>query len=120
LRAERRNHARGYRAREAVGISDRHDQLADAEILRVAELRGGYVAVEPEHREVGEWVGTDKIEGELAPVDERRLARAVGALDHVGGREHEAVGGDHHAAAGAVEAPAAAHAAGDAEVGDRR
>ena len=89
-------------------------------MLGVAELGRRHVAVEPQDGEIGKWVGADELERELAPVDERRLARAVGSVDDVGGGEHEAVRRDDDAASCAVESPSAADSSGDAQVGDGR
>ena len=80
---------------------------------------GGEIArVDAQHGEVGEGVGADDLELELAAVDERRAAAAFRARDDVGGGEREAVRRDHDAAAAPVEHAAAAHAARDAEVRD--
>ena len=57
--------------------------------------------------EVGQRVGADDLEVDLAAVGEGGHA-AVGPLDHVGGREQEPVGGDHHRRARALRAPPAA------------
>ena len=48
-------------------VADRDHELPDAEVLGVAELGRGHVAVEPEDGEIGKWVGTDELERELAP-----------------------------------------------------
>ena len=73
--AERRDDACRDRAREPVGIADRHHELADAEALRVAEQR----------------------RNELAAVDERRVA-ATRLANHVGRRQEESIGGDRDGA----------------------
>ena len=57
---------------EAVRVPDRDDELADLERSRVAELGGGEAArLRPQDGEVGERVGADDLDGELAPVHER-------------------------------------------------
>src|SRR2546426_1104300 len=71
------------------------------------------------HGEVGQRVRADDLELELARVGERGAAAAVAGRDHVGRGEHEAVRGDHDAAAAAVAHAPAADAAGDAQAGDR-
>ena len=53
------------------------------------------------HGEVRERVAADDRERELAAVHERRAALAAAAGDHVRRRQHEAVGRQHDAAAGA-------------------
>ena len=49
------------------------------------------VGRDPEHGEVGEPIGADDVEVELATVDERRRS-AVRSVDDVRRREHVAVG----------------------------
>ena len=102
-------------------VADRDDELSDAQALRVTELGGDEIpAVDAQHREVGERIGADHLELELAAVDERRATAALGARDHVRRGEREAVRGDHDAAATAVEDAAAANPSRHPEVRDRR
>ena len=101
-------------------ISDRDDELSDPQSLCVAEFRRHEIArVDPQHGEVGERVGTDDFEFELAPVDEGGAPAAFGSRDDVCGRQREAVGRDHDAAASAVEDTTAPDAARHAQVGER-
>ena len=99
--AERRDDAGGDRALEPVRVADRDHELADTQLLGVAELRRRQVAVlGADHREVGERVAAGDGEAKLAAVGEPGAA-AVAAGDDVGGGEDEAVVGEHDAAAGA-------------------
>ena len=118
--AEGRDDAGRDRAGEAVRVADRDDELADAQPLCIAELRRHEVArVDAQHGEVGERIGADDLELELAAVDERGAPAALGARDDVRGGEREAVRRDHDAAAAPVEHAAAADASRDAEIRDR-
>ena len=70
--AERGDHAGGDRARVAVRVADRHDELADAQRARVAQLR----RLQPrrlgaQDGEVRQRVGADDPRLEVAAVDER-------------------------------------------------
>ena len=102
-------------------VADRDHQLPDPQPLCVAELGGDEpVGGDPQQREVGERIGADDGELEVAAIGEGRAARRVGAGDDVRRGEHEAVGGDHDAAAASVEDTSAADAPSHAEAGDRR
>src|SRR5918999_3645162 len=108
------------RAVEAVGIPDRHDELADPERLGISQLGGCQVAaVEPENGEVGKRVGADDLEVDPAAVDEGRIAGSVRAIDDVSGRQREAVGRDHDGASRTVEPAPTANAPRDLQVCDR-
>ena len=75
--AERRHDAGGHGAGEPVRVADRDDQLADAQPLGLAERRpaSSSIAVDAQHREVGQPVDPDDLEAQLAPVDERAPGR---------------------------------------------
>jgi hypothetical protein len=112
-------HAGRDRAGEPVGIADRDHELSDPKVLRVPERgRDELAAFGPQNGEVGERVGADHLDGDLAPVHEGGADARGAARDDVRGGEHEAVGGDHDAAAAAVHSPAATDAARDPEVRD--
>ena len=65
---ERADHAGGHRPREAVRVADRDHELADLEVVGVAELGGHEVAVlDAQHRQVGERVGADHREAVSRP-----------------------------------------------------
>ncbi|HEY6888696.1 MAG TPA: hypothetical protein VI300_12980 [Solirubrobacter sp.] len=96
---ERRDDAGGHRARVAVRVADRHDELPDAQLRRVPQLGGvGGGRVEPQQPEVGERVDADDAGLDVGAVGEGR-AHASPAADHVGIGEHEAVRGDDDARA---------------------
>jgi hypothetical protein len=117
---DRRDHAGGHRAREAVRVADRHHELADAEPLGVAELGGRELAgIGAEDSEVGERVRADDLVFELATVGERDAAAPVAPLDDVRRGQQVAVGRDHDAAPGARQHPPAPDAARHPEVSDR-
>ena len=89
-------------------------------MLRIAELRGHEIArIGAEDGEVGERVGADDLELQLAAVDEGCATRPVRAVDDVRGGEHEPVGGHGDGAAGAFQPSPAAHPARHAQVPDR-
>ena len=73
----------------------------------------------PQDREVGERVGADHLEFEVAAIGEGGGPVPVGPGDDVGGAEHEAVGADRDSAAGPHPATASRRPAADGEVGDR-
>src|SRR5207248_11728230 len=103
--AEGRDDAGGHGAAEPVRVSDRDDELADAQLLRVPELGGHEVArLRPQDGEVGERVGADDGVVELAAVDERGSPAAAPASDDVRGGEEEAVRRDDDRAAAAAAA----------------
>ncbi len=117
---ECRDDPRRDRAAEAVRAPDRDDELPDPQVLRVAELgRDDVTGIGAQDREVGERVRSDDLEGELAPVGERRAPAATGAGDDVGRAQHVAVGGDDDAAAGAAHPAPAPRLAGDGQMRDR-
>ena len=73
-------------------VADRDDELADPQLVGVAELGGREVAALGAHdREVGERVAADDSKPKLAPVGERNAARPPSAADDVRGGEDEAV-----------------------------
>ncbi len=117
--AERGDDAGRDRAAEPVRAADRDDELADPEALGVAEGgRDQVAALDAKDGEVGEGVGSDHLEAELAAVGERCGAASLGPGDDVGGAEHEAVGADRDPAAGAGGPSPAPARAPDGEVGD--
>ena len=64
---------------EAVRVADRDDELADAQPGRVAEHGRVQVArVGAQDGEIGQRVGADDVERQLAAVDERRDAAGAG------------------------------------------
>ena len=68
------DHARRYRALKAERIADRHHQLTDPQLPRIAEPgKRRSVALEPQHREVGVGIVADQVRGEAAPVGKGRL-----------------------------------------------
>ena len=90
-------------------VADRDDELPDLERGRVAERRGfGRGLVRAQHGEVGERVGADDPQRQLAAVGERAAHARRGALDDVRRGEQEPVGRDHDAGAGAGGPAAAA------------
>jgi hypothetical protein len=119
-RATQRAHDPGRHAPgEAHRVADRDDELADAQARCLAQLsRDEALALQAEDRHVRQAIAADHVERDLPPVDERGGA-AVRAADHVGRGQHEPVGGDHHAGAGAVHS-AAAPSLPDPEARDRR
>ena len=102
-------------------VSDRDHELADAQVLGVAELGGREIAgIGPEHGKVGEGVGTDYRELALTSVGKGRLAPPFIPGDDVGRREHEPVRRDDDGASAAVDDATAARPARHAEVRNRR
>jgi hypothetical protein len=97
-----------HRAGEAVRVADRDHELPDPERGGVAERRRGRRGlVGAQHGEVGERIGADHAQRQLAPVGERGAhAPAATALDDMRRGEQEAVGSDHDAGAGADGAAA--------------
>ena len=89
-------------------VADRDHELADAQALGVAERRGRQIAGRAHDREIGERVGADQLELDLAAVGERRVPAPAGARDDVRRGEQEAVARDHDAAAAAVRDASAA------------
>ena len=52
-------------------VADRHDELADAQPLGVAELGRRQIAcVGAQNREVGQWICADDLDPRLAAIDE--------------------------------------------------
>ena len=117
---QRADHARGHRAHQAHRAADGDHELADPQLLGVTELGGGEpVAPHPDQAEVGETVGPGHVEGQLATVAQRRDT-GPGLAQHVSRREHEAVGGDDDAGAGAAcVRPPPATVTHDAKLDDR-
>ena len=91
--AERRDDPGGDRALEPVRVADRDHELADPQLLGVAELgrrrRSSPSARTTARSESGSLPST--VEAELAPVGEPRGAAGVAAGDDVRGGEDEAV-----------------------------
>src|SRR5918996_4346920 len=118
---ERRDDASGHGSGETVRVTDRDDELADAETLGVPELGRDEVGrLRAQDGEVGERVGAYHLSGHLAAVHEGRLDLAGRARDNVRGGEHEAVGRDDDSAPAAGRHAAAAHTPRDAQVRDGR
>ena len=110
--------AGGHGAGQSHRAADRDDELADAQVVRVAQLGGRQVAgVDTDHGQVGERIRPDHLRAQLAPVREGG-ADAAAAGDHVGRGQHVAVGRDRDAAAGALGSSATG-APGDGQVRDR-
>jgi hypothetical protein len=107
------------RAREAVRIADRDDELAHAQALGVSQERLLQVAgVRPQDCQVGQLIGAHDGGAGLAAIGEAGRD-ADRALDDMGRGEQEAVlSDDHRAAAPLGIAPA--RTADDAEVRDAR
>jgi hypothetical protein len=118
--AERADHAGRHRSGQPERVPHRDHQLADLELVGLAELsgfRGG--AVRAQHREVGQRVGADHPERRRRAVGE--LRGAAGRLaDHMGVGQQEPVAGEDHAGAEALAAAVASalSPAGDAEARD--
>ena len=100
-------------------VADRDDQLADTQAFRVAERGRSDVTGSADDREVGQRVGADQLELELAAVGERGAPSPFGAGDDVGRREHEPVRGNHHAAPAGVVDAAAPDASRQAQIAHR-
>ncbi len=93
---------------QAEGIADRHHEVADLGLGRVAEgdLRQP-VGLHFEHRDVGGRVAADDFGLEVAAVLQRH-GDLAGVLDHVRVGDDVAVAGvENHARAGALERPLA-------------
>ena len=102
--AESADHSGGHGGLKAVRIADRYDELADAELLRIAE-RGGDEAgfggadfVDADDGEVAGGVVADGAGREAASVGEGDLD-AAGVVNDVAVGEDEAVGGKDKAGA---------------------
>ncbi len=109
---ERAHHARGDRTGEPERAAHGDDELADHEVVRVAETGGrGSVAAHPEHGQIRQRVGPDHVEVGLAAVGERRRA-VPPATDHVGVGEEMTVVGVHHRRTTAAREPHARHVRG--------
>jgi len=88
-----------------VRVADGHDELADAQVVGLAKVRGLEVrAVGTQHREVRQRIAAHHLEAEVAAVGELRTAPAAPPGHHVGRGEQEAVRREHHARAGAHHA----------------
>ena len=104
---------------EAHGAADRDDQLADAQLVGVAELRRLPGRAHRRGPRPGRRGGRRRRPRRSSSrPSENEAVTPVSAGDDVGRGEHVAVRGDRDAAAGALRA-AAAGAARDCEVGDR-
>ena len=81
--AEPADHSGGHRPGQAQRAAHRHDQLADAQRLGVAEPRGPRcAAASADHREIRQRIGTDDVELGLGAVGEG-CGSAVSTADHV-------------------------------------
>jgi hypothetical protein len=110
-----------YRAAEAQWIADSDHQLADMQTARVTKDGGCEAPARcgPNDGEIGEWVGADDLDVELAAVGERGDA-PIAAINHVRRRQKEPIGCDQNAAAAPLlSAGAATRPFPDLEVGDR-
>jgi hypothetical protein len=88
-----------------VRVADRHDELADPQPGRVAELGGRQARGRgAQDGEVRQRVAAHEARLHVAAVGERG-GDAAGAADDVGGGEHEAVGRDDDARAAAAAHP---------------
>jgi hypothetical protein len=89
------NDAGRHRSAEAERIADSDYQLADAQFRRVSEHRGSQSPTRrgPNHGEVGQRVGTDDLEIELAPIGERSHA-PIRSRHDMRRSEEETVGRD--------------------------
>ena len=93
---------------EAERVADGDHPVADRERVGVAERRptgSGCLALDLEHGEVGLRVAAEHLGGQLAAVAQRD-GDLLGVLDHVVVGEHDAVGADDEAGAGAALRPA--------------
>nr|BFE76451.1 hypothetical protein GCM10020092_097520 [Actinoplanes digitatis] len=98
---------------QAHRVTHRHDELADAQFVGVAQRRRGRArAVHADDGEVGERVDADHVEPGLGAVGEVGGA-AARAGDHMGVGEQEPVVGEGDRRAGAVPARGADRQGGD-------
>src|ERR1019366_8898696 len=77
------DNARGHRLADAERVADGKDDVADLQVIDVAE--GDYrqfVEIDLQHRYVGVRVGADRVRLGAAPVAEEDFD-VVGALDHM-------------------------------------
>jgi len=88
---ERRDDTAGHRLADAEGIADRQHQVADLDLVAVADHQGRklFLGVDLQHGEIETLVFQHDLDREFAAVGERHLD-VVGTVDHV-------VVGDHHA-----------------------
>ena len=90
------------RALKAERVADRHHQLADPQLPRIAEPgEGRGVAVEPQYREIGVGIVADQARAKTAAVGKGGLDLARARHDVAIGQDI-GVGGEDHARAGAA------------------
>src|SRR5262249_43436973 len=113
--SEAADDARRHRPGIAERISNGDNELADAETVRVTNLDSRQPRpLGPDQGQVGQRITPDQLDVVLTAVRECRPAR-VRALDYVGGRDQESVGGQNDG--GACACGPAAVAAANPEAG---
>ena len=105
--AEAADHARGHRAAQAERAAHRDHQLADDQVVGLAQRGGAWrFTIGAHHRQVRQRIGAHDTERRARPVGEQRGA-VVGAAHDVGVGQQEPIGGVDHRRAQALTAVAA-------------
>ena len=91
----------GRQAAGAARVPERHDGVAEPDLVRVTGRDGLQPRrpFQPQQRDVLRVVGADHLGGVLAPVGDQLRGHPGRSLDDVVVGQHQAVGGQHHAGA---------------------